>query len=100
MKHKQLDIMENNWLNLINLLKKILIPTGTVYHIKNKKKLLNEFFDESSSEFRNLERKVNSDKLIYKYKAERRSPKGFSVYQNLIQLFKDLREGNIKPKPI
>ena len=42
--------------------------------------------------------KKNPDNLIYKYKAEGRSMKDFSVYQNPIVLFKDVRDGNIKPK--
>ena len=33
--------MEENWLNLMNLLKRILISTETVYHLMNKKKLMN-----------------------------------------------------------
>ena len=33
---KQLKIVENNWLNLMNLLKRILISTEIVYHMKNK----------------------------------------------------------------
>ena len=38
--------------------------------------------------------------MIYKCKIERRSPKDFSVSQNLIQLFKDLGDGNINPKEV
>ena len=38
---KQLKIMENNWLNLMNLLKRILISTEMIYHSKNKKNLMN-----------------------------------------------------------
>ena len=34
-----LKIMENYWLNLINLLKRILMSTATVYHLKNKKNI-------------------------------------------------------------
>ena len=36
--------------------------------------------------------------MIYKYKTERMSPKDFINYQNLIDLFKNLRDGNINPK--
>ena len=48
----------------------------------------------------NLGKKVNSDNLIYKYKTERISPKYFSNYQNMIELFKDLRDSNINPKEL
>ena len=36
-KQKQSKIMENNLLNLMNLLKRILISKEIVYHLKNKK---------------------------------------------------------------
>ena len=36
-------------------------------------------------------KKINPDNLIYKYKNERISPKGFRNCQYLIELFKDLR---------
>ena len=53
-----------------------------------------------SSEFTNLEKKINSDNLIYKYKTKGISPKDFSNYQNPTELFKDLRDGNINSKEV
>ena len=50
--------------------------------------------------FLNLEKKINSENLIYKYKTIGISPKYFSSYQNPIKLFKDLRDGNINPKEV
>ena len=38
--------------------------------------------------------------MIYKYKCEGSSPKDYSVDQNPIDLFKNLRDGNIKPKKV
>ena len=38
--------------------------------------------------------------MIYKYKTEARSPKDFRNYQNPIELFKNLRDGNINPKEV
>ena len=38
--------------------------------------------------------------MIYKYKTEGRRPKDFSVYQNLTDLFKNLRYGYINPKEV
>ena len=38
--------------------------------------------------------------MIYKYKTDGRSPNDFSVYQNPINLIKDLRDGNINPKEV
>ena len=34
------------------------------------------------------------------YKTEGKSPKDFRNYQNLIELFKDLKDGNINPKEL
>ena len=44
--------MENNWLNLMNFLKRILISIKIVYEKKNKK-IFNELIREKSSDFRN-----------------------------------------------
>ena len=38
--------------------------------------------------------------MIYKYKTEKRSLKYFRNYQNLIELFKSLRDGNVKPTEV
>ena len=38
--------------------------------------------------------------MIYKCKNEGISPKYFKNYQNLIELFKDLQDGNINPKEV
>ena len=38
--------------------------------------------------------------MIYKYKIKGRSPKDFRNYPNLVELFKDLRDGNINPKEV
>ena len=75
--------MENNRLNLIKLLKKILISVEIVYHLKNQKKI-NKFLEEKSYKFNNLKEKINLDNLIYKYKTEGKTSKDFSNYQNLI----------------
>ena len=54
-----------------------------IYHMKNKK-----IFNE-------LEKKINFDNLIYNYKSEEKSPEDFINYHNPIDLFKNLRDGNI-----
>ena len=38
--------------------------------------------------------------MIYKYKTEGRSLKDFSDYQNPIDLFIDLRDGNVNPREV
>ena len=81
----------------MKLLKRILLLIEVVYHLENKTKI-NEIVEEKSYEFRNLKEKINPDNLIYKYKTEGRSLKDFSVYQNLIDLFINLRDGNLNPR--
>ena len=67
---------------------------------RTKKKIFNELVEKTSSEFRSLEKRINPDNLIYEYKIERRSPKDFRNYQNPIELFKELRDGNINPEEV
>ena len=43
-------------------------------------------------------KKINSNNLIYKYKNEGRSPKDIRYYQNPIDFFKSLRDGNVNPR--
>ena len=50
--------------------------------------------------FHNLEKKINPDDLIYKYKTEGRSPKDFRNYPNPIDFLKNLRDGNVNPKEV
>ena len=68
--------------------------------MKNKTKIFYEFIKERSSEFWNSEKRINLDNLIYNCKTEGRSPKDFRNYQNLIKLFKDLRDGILSPREV
>ena len=63
-------------------------------------KIFTELIRERPSKFHNLEKRINPDNLIYKYKPEGISPNEFSGYQNPIDLFKNLRDGNINPKEV
>ena len=93
--------MENNWLNLIHLLKKTLVSTEIAYHLqRNKQKIFNQLIKERSSEFWNLEKIINSDKLIYRHKTERTSLKHFRNNQNRTKLLKSLRDSNVNPKKV
>ena len=38
--------------------------------------------------------------MIYKYESEKGSPKDFRNYQNLIELFKNLRDCDINPNEV
>ena len=67
---------------------------------EEQKNMFNELIIKKSSEFYNLEIRINSDNLVYKYKTEGRSLKNVNVYQNPIDFFKNLRYGNINPKEV
>ena len=75
----------------------MLISTETAYHLKSKN-IFHEPVKENSFEFWNLEKKINSNNLIYQYKNEGRSPKDFRYYQNPIDSLKSLRDGNVNPR--
>ena len=47
-----------------------------------------------------FKKRINPDNLIYKYKIEGISPKGFRNYQNPTKLLKDLRDVNVDPKEV
>ena len=79
----------------MNLLKKLLIPIQIIYYLKNKK-IFNSLVEERSYRF--IDSEKNHDNLAHVYKSEGKSPKDFRNYRNPIELFKDLRDGNIKPK--
>ena len=84
----------------MNLLKKILLSTEIVYHLKNNNKIFNGLVEERSYELRNLEKLIDLDNLIYKYKTEGMILNDFLNYQKPIQLFKDLRDGNTNRKEV
>ena len=48
--------MENNWLNLMNLLKRILRLTDIGYHLKNKKMSNELVVEKGASELKNIEK--------------------------------------------
>ena len=54
-----------------------------------EQKKINKLIKESSSEFCKLEKRINSDNLIYEYKTLGRSLRDFRNYHNLIKLSKD-----------
>ena len=71
-----------------------------VYHFKNKNNIFNKLVGEKSFKFQNLKEKIYPNNLIYRYITEGKSPKDFSNYHNLIDLFINLRDGNINPRDV
>ena len=68
--------------------------------VEKQKKVFNEFVEEKQFEFKNSKEKIDPNNLIYRYKTEGISPNNFSNYQNLIDLFMNLRDGNINPREV
>ena len=67
-------------------------------HVKNEINIQWTCRRKSFSEFKNSEKTINLDHLIYKYKTGGRSQKDFESYQNLRELFKNLRDSNVNPR--
>ena len=68
--------------------------------LDEQKIIFNGLVDDKSHEFQNLKNEINPINLAYKYRTKGRSPKYFGNYQDLIKLFKDLKDGNINPKEV
>ena len=67
-------------------------------HFKNEINIQWTCWRKSFSEFKNSEKIINLGHLIYKYKTGGRSQKDFESYQNLRELFKNLRDSNVNPR--
>ena len=72
--------------------------TEVEYHVKNKK-VLSELVEKRVSEFKNLEKGINIDNLIYNYKTEGRILEDFRNYQSQIELFKNCHV-NVNPAEV
>ena len=66
--------------------------------LDEEKKYLIDLSKKNLMNFR--KEKINRNNLIYKYKTVRRSPKYFSDYQNLIDLFINSRDGNVNSREV
>ena len=92
--------MVNNWLNLMNLSKNDFNIDRDSIQLEKQKIIFNVFVEKRSFALRDLEKRINPDNLIYKYKNEEISPKDFRNYQNPIVLFKNLGGVNINPNEV
>ena len=100
---KQIKAIEDHGKQLVEsneLIKKDFNVDRGCIPLEQQTKIFNELVDERSPKFWNLQKRINSDNLIYKCKTEGISPKDFSNYPNLIDLFKNLRDGNINSKKL
>ena len=77
-----------------------MILKNIVHHLKNKKKIFNELAEEKSYQFQDWKEKINLNNFIYKYKTEGRNLKDFRNYQNLIDLFINLRYVNVNLREV
>ena len=100
---KQIRAIEDHGKQLVEsneLIKKDFNIDRDSIPLDKQRKIFNELIEERSFGFKNLEKRINPDNLIYNYKNERISLKDFRNCQNLIELFKDLRDGNINPNEV
>ena len=65
-----------------------------------QRKIFNELVKKRYSEFKDVGKRINPDDLIFKKKDDEIIWKDFRNYQNLIELFNDLRDCNINPKEV
>ena len=57
--------------------------------------MFNRLVEEKSYEFQKLKENIYPNNFIYNYETEEKISKDFSDYQNSIDLFIDLRDGNV-----
>ena len=100
---KQIKLIEDHGKQLVEsneLIKKDFNIDRDGVSLDEQKIIFNELVDDKSHEFQNLKNEINPINLAYKYRTKGRSPKYFGNYQDLIKLFKDLKDGNINPKEV
>ena len=67
-----------------------------IVHVsQSKQEIFNEFVDKRVNEIIELDKKVNLDDLIYRYKGNTRNNK-FNKYDNALDLIDKIRNGKIK----
>ena len=65
-----------------------------VHWFQNKKKIFKKLVDERLEEITNLDKRVNPDDLIYKYKDSTADAK-FNGFDNVVNLINKIREDEI-----
>ena len=78
---------------------KILLSTEIAHHLMNKKNF-NKLVEEDFYKSKNLKEKINPNNLIYNNKTEGKILRDFSNYQNPIDIFINLSDGNINPREV
>ena len=69
-----------------------------MHHLMNREKF-NKLVEEKY-EFQHLKEKINPNNLIYNYKTEGKISTDFSDYQNPIDIFINLSDGNVNPREV
>ena len=63
-------------------------------------KIFNKILNRRASEFVGIKDRIDHNKLIYNFKTEEESPKDCKNYELLLELFKNLRNGETNPKKV
>ena len=68
--------------------------------LEKQKEIFNKFVKERSLEFSDIKDKIDPNNLVYIFKTGENEPQGFGIYQILLKLFEDLRDGYINSKEV
>ena len=65
-----------------------------------QEEICNKLLAESASEFVGIKEKINPNKLIYEFKTEGKISEKFRDYRMPLELFENLRDGDLNPKEV
>ena len=81
------------------LVEMILILKEMAYYLRNKE-IFNELLNERAHECDNLKDKTDPNEFVYNCKTEGNSPKGFREYRKPLELFENLRDGDVNSREL
>ena len=81
------------------LVEMILILKEMAYYLRNKE-IFNELLNERAHECDNLKDKTDPNEFVYNCKTEGNSPKGFREYRKPLELFENLRDGDVNSREV
>ena len=78
----------------VKTIKNMIIMTKILHLSQNKKEIFKELVDERLEKITDLDKKVNSDDLIYRYKGNTADAK-FDKFDNALDIIDKIRDGKI-----
>ena len=80
----------------VKTIKKYIYDNEDIPLISKQKEIFNEFVDERLAEITDLDKKIDSDDLIYRYKGRTADAK-FDKFDNALDIIDKIRNGEISP---